>query len=64
MQRCLRPAKHLFLLGYYVARIPLCYCLLIEVSQQDEEHQGRAKSKGKMLEMEKNNGFMCFLLVG
>lgn len=38
--------------------------LLIEVSQQDEEHQGRAKSKRKMLEMEKNNRFIFFLLVG
>lgn len=38
---------------YSGARIPLCYRLLIEVSQQDEEHQGRAKRKGKMLELEK-----------
>lgn len=38
-----------------------CYRLLIEVSQQDEE-QGRAKRKGKMLELEKKNNYCIFYL--
>lgn len=48
---------------YSGARIPLCYCLLIEVSQQDEEHQGRAKRKGKMLEMEKKYFYSFYLWI-
>ena len=61
IRRCLKPARDLFLLSNSGARIPLCHRLLIEVSQQGEEHRGRAKRKGKMLERKKNYRLLFFL---
>lgn len=48
---------------YSGARIPLCYRLLIEVSQQDEEHQEEPREKCTGEPEKKKNWLLFFLLL-